>query len=92
MTDLQIFALAAGAQTVVILIGIAGGVLYNNSRITDLKDLINKRIDDLRAEMNRHSDALRAEIGKRFDDLRDLLKSEVKRLEERIDHTRITSR
>ncbi len=34
----------------------------------------NRRIDDLRDSMNR-----------RFDDLRDLLKSEVKRLEERFD-------
>jgi hypothetical protein len=35
----------------------------------------NRRIDDLRDSMN-----------KRFEDLRDLLKSEVKRLEERFDH------
>ncbi|MGB6942251.1 MAG: hypothetical protein WBE37_07655 [Bryobacteraceae bacterium] len=34
----------------------------------------NHRIDDLRDSMN-----------KRFDDLRDLLKSEVKRIEERLD-------
>jgi hypothetical protein len=52
---------------VIALIGIAGGVLYSNSRITDLKDSMNKR----------------------FDDLRDLLKSEVKRLEERIEHMRV---
>jgi hypothetical protein len=52
---------------VIVLIGIAGGVLYSNSRITDLKDSMNKR----------------------FDDLRDLLKSEVKRLEERIEHMRV---
>lgn len=63
---------------VVVLLGIAGGVLYSNSRITDLRDNMNKRIDDLRADMN-----------KRFDDLRDLLKSEVKRIEERITHTRV---
>jgi hypothetical protein len=35
----------------------------------------NRRIDDLRDSMN-----------KRFDDLRDLLMSEVKRVEERINH------
>ncbi len=34
----------------------------------------NRRIDDLRDSMN-----------KRFDDLRDLLKSEIKRIEERLD-------
>jgi hypothetical protein len=58
---------AIGGQTVVVLIGIAGGVLYSNSRITDLKDATNKR----------------------FDDLRDLLRSEVKRIEDRIAHTRV---
>ena len=35
----------------------------------------NRRIDDFRDSINRH-----------LDDLRDLLKSEVKRLEERLDH------
>jgi hypothetical protein len=55
------------APAVIVLIGIAGGVLYSNSRITDLKDAMNKR----------------------FDDMRDLVKSEVKRLEERISHTRV---
>jgi hypothetical protein len=62
----------------IVLLGIAGGVLYSNSRITDLKDAMTKRSDDLKDSMN-----------KRFDDLRDLLKSEVKRLEERIAHTRV---
>jgi hypothetical protein len=35
---------------------------------------------------NRRIDDLRDSIGHRFEDLRDLLKSEVKRLEERFDH------
>jgi hypothetical protein len=35
---------------------------------------------------NRRIDDLRVSINNRFDDLRDLLKSEVKRLEERFDH------
>jgi uncharacterized protein (DUF2164 family) len=35
---------------------------------------------------NRRIDDLRDSINKRFEDLRDLLKSEVKRLEERFDH------
>jgi hypothetical protein len=34
---------------------------------------------------NRRIDDLRDSINKRFDDLRDLLKSEVKRIEERLD-------
>ena len=48
MSDIQIPAVAIGGQTIVVLIGIAGGVLYSNSRITDLKDAMNKRFDDLR--------------------------------------------
>jgi hypothetical protein len=45
----------------------------------------NRRIDDLRDSMNRRFDDLRNSIDKRFDDLHDLLKSEVKRLDERFD-------
>jgi hypothetical protein len=45
----------------------------------------NRRIDDLRDSMNRRFDDLRDSINKRFDGLHDLLKSEVKRLDERLD-------
>jgi hypothetical protein len=45
----------------------------------------NRRIDDLRDSMNRRFDDLRDSINKRFDGLHDLLKSEVKRLDERFD-------
>ena len=38
------------------------------------------------AHLDRRIDDLRDSLSKRFDDLRDLLKSEVKRLEERFDH------
>lgn len=38
------------------------------------------------AHLDRRIDDLRDSINKRFEDLRDLLKSEVKRLEERFDH------
>ncbi len=67
----------------VVLLGIAGGVLYSNSRITDLKDSMNKRFDDLRDSFNQRFDDLKSTMNQRFDDSRDLLKSEVKRLEER---------
>jgi len=43
---------------------------FQNRRIDDLRDSMNKRFDD----MNR-----------RFDDMRDLLKSEIKRVEDRIE-------
>jgi hypothetical protein len=45
-------------QVLVVLLGIAGGVLYNHSRLTDLRDAMNKRFDDLQ----RHIDT-------RFNDL-----------------------
>jgi hypothetical protein len=48
----------------VIVAGYLLGIFFQNRRIDDLRDSINKR----------------------FEDLRDLLKSEVKRLEERFDH------
>ena len=45
----------------------------------------NRRIDDLRDSMNKRFDDMKDQMNKRFDDLRDLLKSVVKRLEERIE-------
>jgi hypothetical protein len=54
-------------QVIVILIGIGFGVMFNNARITDLRNHVDKRIDDLDRS------------------LRDLIKSEVKRLEDRLD-------
>jgi hypothetical protein len=58
----------------VIVGGYLLGIFFQNRRIDDLRDSMNKRFDDLRETMN-----------KRFDDLHDLLKSEVKRVEERLD-------
>jgi hypothetical protein len=49
-------------------------IAHLDRRIDDLRDSLSKRLDDLRETMN-----------KRFDDLHDLLKSEVKRVEERLD-------
>jgi len=54
----------------VIVGGYLLGIFFQNRRIDDLRDSINKRFDG---------------VDKRFDDLRDLLKSEIKRVEERID-------
>jgi hypothetical protein len=49
-------------------------IAHLDRRIDDLRDSLSKRLDDLRETMN-----------KRFDDLHDLLKSEVKRVDERLD-------
>jgi archaellum component FlaC len=54
----------------IIVAGYLFGLYFQGRQIEG----INKRIDDLRDSMNR-----------RFDDMRDLVKSEVKRIEERID-------
>jgi hypothetical protein len=54
----------------VIVGGYLLGMFFQNRRIDDLRDSINKRFDDM---------------NKRFDDMRDLIKSEIKRVEERID-------
>jgi hypothetical protein len=59
----------------VIVGGYLLGIYFQNRRIDDLRDCINRRFDDLRDSIN-----------KRFDGLHDLLKSEVKRLDERLDH------
>jgi len=53
----------------VIVGGYLLGIYFQNRRIDDLRDSINRRFDD---------------VNRRFDDLRDLLKSEVSRLESEI--------
>jgi Tfp pilus assembly protein PilN len=56
---------------VVIVLGYVLGFYFQSRNIAHL----DKRIDDLRAELNH-----------RFDDLKDWIRSEVKRLEDRIEH------
>jgi len=69
-----------GARAVIVggyLLGIyfqSRSISHLEHRIDDLRDSLTTRIDDLRDSMN-----------KRFDDLHDLLKSEVKRVEERLE-------
>ena len=53
----------------VIVGGYLLGVFFQSRRIDDLKDSMNKRFDD---------------VNSRFDDMRDLVKSEVRRIEDRI--------
>ena len=59
-----------GAVAVIVL-GYVLGFYFQSRSIAHL----DKRIDDLRAELNH-----------RFDDLKDWIRSEVQRLEERIEH------
>ena len=61
----------------VIVVGYLLGIYFQNRRIDDLKDSMNKRFDDINGRFG--------DINKRFDDMRDLIRSETKHLEERID-------
>ncbi|HEX5227048.1 MAG TPA: hypothetical protein VFW44_05035 [Bryobacteraceae bacterium] len=65
----------------VIVGGYLLGIFFQSRSISHL----DRRIDDLRDSMTGRMDDLRNSMNKRFDDLHDLLKSEVKRVEERID-------
>ena len=68
-------AISQWGPVAVIVGGYLLGIYFQNRRIDDLRDSMNRRFDDLRDSIN-----------KRFDGLHDLLKSEVKRLDERFDH------
>ena len=48
-------------------------------------DKLESRMDKMEASLNRRIDDLRSEMVARFDGLRDPLRSEIKRVEERID-------
>lgn len=74
------------------------GIVYNSSRVTDLRsymdarfNAVDKRIDDSQHEtnrrlddMNKRIDDLKHDMNQRLEDLKDFLKSEVKRLEDRM--------
>jgi predicted nucleic acid-binding Zn-ribbon protein len=62
----------------VIVGGYLLGIYFQNRRIDDLRDSINRRFDDLR-------ELLKSEV-KRLDERLDRLESEIKRLDERFDH------
>ena len=51
---------------------------------------LNKRIGDMQRQMDTRLTEMQRQIDTRFNDLRDLLKSEVRRVEERIEHQPIS--
>jgi ureidoglycolate hydrolase len=66
---------AAGIASIAItLFAIAAGSLFNNVRISDSANALNKRIDDANSG-----------TAKRFEDLRDFIHSENLRLEQKLD-------
>jgi hypothetical protein len=68
----------------VVVLGYVIGFYFQRRDIDKLESSINRRIDDLRSEMVARISDLRSEMVARFDGLRDLLRSEIKRVEERI--------
>jgi hypothetical protein len=58
MTDIQILTIA-----IAIIIPISS-LIYSNSRISDLRDSLNKRIDDLNRRLDNQQGLLEAIMGK----------------------------
>ena len=73
------------AGVAVVVLGYVIGFYFQRRDIDKLEASLNRRIDDLRSEMVARIDDLRSEMVARFDGLRDLLRSEIKRVEERIE-------
>ena len=80
----------------VVMLGYIVGFYFQHRELDKLETSLNRRIDDLRSEMstrftglqsemNARFAALQSEISARFAALHELLKSEVKRLEDRLD-------
>ena len=76
MTDIQILTIA-----IAVIIPISS-LIYSNSRIVDLRDLLNKRIEDFRTEVNRRLDGFETEVNRRFDNQQGLLETIMGKLEE----------
>jgi hypothetical protein len=73
------------AGVAVVVLGYVIGFTFQRRDIDKLETSLNRRIDDLHSEMVARIADLRTEMVARFEGLRDLLRSEIRRLEERID-------
>jgi hypothetical protein len=69
----------------VVMLGYIVGFYFQHRDLDKLETSLNRRIDDLRSEMNARFAALQSEMNARFAALHELLKSEVKRLEDRLE-------
>jgi len=69
----------------VVMLGYIVRLYFQRRELDKLEPSLNRRIDDLRSEMNARFTALQSEISARFAALHELLKSEIKRLEDRLD-------
>jgi hypothetical protein len=68
-----------------VVLGYVIGFYFQRRDIDKLGTSLNRRIDDLRSEMVARISDLRSEMVARFEGLRDLLHSEIGRVEERIE-------
>jgi len=69
----------------VVMLGYIVRFYFQHRELDKLETSLNRRIDDPRSEMNARFTALQSEISARFAALHALLKSEMKRLEDRLD-------
>jgi len=69
----------------VVMLGYIVGFYFQHRELDKLETSLNRRIDDLRSEMSTRFTGLQSEMNARFAALHELLKSEVKRLEDRLD-------
>lgn len=74
MTDAQLVTLATAFLAAVI------AVLFNNSRIGDLRGEVTTRMGDLRGDMTNRMDDLRGDMAKRMDDLRNEMTTRINEL------------
>lgn len=72
-------AFAAWGPSLPICLTVALGILYGNSRLSDLRSYMDARLN---ATDKRVDDGFKS-VDKRLDDMKDFIKSEVHRLEER---------
>ena len=76
MTDAQMITI------VIAIIASLGAVVYNNSRITDLRDTINRRFDDFKDAVNKRFDGVNGHIDDKFD----LLMERLQRMDNNLTH------
>ena len=69
----------------VVMLGYVVGFYFQHRELDKLETSLNRRIDDLRSEISTRFTGLQSEMNARFAALHELLKSEVKRLEDRLD-------
>jgi len=74
MTDAQIIAIA------IVFVAAIGSVMFNNMRITDLRNTLDNRLGD----MGKRIDDLRNSVNQRIDDKFTLLSQQMTHMEENI--------